>query len=94
MGVYLMFVIFQTTMCVAGERERHTLDFLLLLPAERRDVLFYKWLGPIWKNWPILAIAYLGLLLAAGTLGYAVERPGRFCFSPDPFCSCAAASDC
>ena len=59
---YVLVVIFQTTLSVAGEHEHATLVFLLLIPEERRSILFNKWLGPLWRNWPILGIAYLGVL--------------------------------
>ena len=55
--------MFQTTMSVAGEKEQDTLVFLLLIPDERPAILFNKWLGPFWRNWPVLAIGYLGVLL-------------------------------
>ncbi len=66
LGAYALLVTFQTTMSVAGEKEQVTLDFLLLIPDERRAILLYKWLGPFWRNWPVLAIAYLGVLLGLG----------------------------
>lgn len=62
---YALVVIFQTTLSVAGEQEQATLVFLLLIPDERPTILFNKWLGPLWRNWPILAIAYLGVLFGA-----------------------------
>jgi ABC-type transport system involved in multi-copper enzyme maturation permease subunit len=64
---YGLVVLFQMTMTVASEREQGTLVFLLTIPDERRTVLFAKWLGPWWRNWPILAIAYLGVLLGFGS---------------------------
>jgi ABC-type transport system involved in multi-copper enzyme maturation permease subunit len=67
-----MVVLLQTTMSVAGEREQDTLVFLLLIPEDRRRILFTKWLGPLWRNWPVLAIAYLGALIG---LAGGVYRP-------------------
>jgi ABC-type transport system involved in multi-copper enzyme maturation permease subunit len=64
---YTLVVLFQMTMTVASEREQGTLIFLLTIPDERSAVLFAKWLGPWWRNWPILAIAYLGVLLGFGS---------------------------
>jgi len=66
LAAYGLVVVFQTTMSVAGEREQNTLEHLLLLPVDRREILFCKWLGPLWRNWPILAVSYLGVLLGAG----------------------------
>ncbi len=48
---------------MAGEREQDTLVFLQLIPESARAILFFKWLGPLWRNWPILAIGYLGVFL-------------------------------
>ncbi len=64
---YALVVVFQMTMTVASEREQGTLVFLLAIPEERSTVLFAKWLGPWWRNWPVLAIAYLGVLLGFGS---------------------------
>ena len=73
LAAYFLVVIFQTTVSVAGERERNTLEFLLLLPVERREIIFCKWLGPLWKNWPILAISYLGVLLGLGARAFSPQ---------------------
>jgi len=62
LAAFAMVLIFQTTMSVAGEREHDTLPTLLLVPESRAKILFAKWLGPWWLNWPILAIAYLGVV--------------------------------
>ncbi|MBI1832197.1 MAG: hypothetical protein HYR84_12200 [Planctomycetes bacterium] len=40
---------------VAKEREQNTLDFLLLLPTERSDIFYWKWLGPWFRNRAMLA---------------------------------------
>lgn len=63
LAAFAMVLLFQTTLSVAGEREHGTLPTLLLIPEERRKILFAKWIGPWWRNWPILAIAYLGVML-------------------------------
>ncbi len=62
LAAYLLAVVFQTTMAVAGERERDTLDFLLLIPDERRSILWNKWIGPLWRNWPILSVSACGAI--------------------------------
>jgi ABC-type transport system involved in multi-copper enzyme maturation permease subunit len=71
LAAYTLSVIFQMTLSVAGEREHGTLGTLLMVPSERREILWAKWLGPWVRNWPILAIAYLGALfgLACGIYG-------------------------
>lgn len=67
LAAYGLVVLFQMTMSVAGEREQGTLTFLLMIPDDRRTVLFAKWLGPWWRNWPILAVCYLGVALGWGS---------------------------
>jgi ABC-type transport system involved in multi-copper enzyme maturation permease subunit len=64
---YTLVVVFQMTMTVASEREQGTMIFLLMLPVERREIFVAKWLGPWWRNWPILAVCYLGVLLGLGS---------------------------
>jgi ABC-type transport system involved in multi-copper enzyme maturation permease subunit len=66
LAAYALLVMFQSTMSVAGEKEQDTLDFLLIIPDERPAILYHKWLGPFWRNWPVLAVAYLGVLLGCG----------------------------
>jgi ABC-type transport system involved in multi-copper enzyme maturation permease subunit len=63
LGAFAMVLLFQTTISVAGEREHGTLPTLLLVPESRGKILLAKWIGPWWLNWPILAIAYLGVML-------------------------------
>jgi ABC-type transport system involved in multi-copper enzyme maturation permease subunit len=71
MAAYALVVLFQMTMTVAGEREHDTLMMLLMIPEDRSTVLFAKWVGPWWRNWPILAISLLGALFgwACGVYG-------------------------
>jgi ABC-type Na+ efflux pump permease subunit len=71
LAAYVLLVLFQTTLSVAGEREQDTLDFLLMIPEDRPAILFNKWLGPLWRNWPVLAVSYFGALLglAGGVYG-------------------------
>ncbi|MBI3821117.1 MAG: ABC transporter permease subunit [Planctomycetes bacterium] len=69
-AAYVLVVLFQMTMSVAAEREQGTLTFLLMIPDGRAIILFAKWLGPWWRNWPILAICYLGVLLGFGSSLY------------------------
>jgi ABC-type transport system involved in multi-copper enzyme maturation permease subunit len=71
LAAYALVVLFQMTMSVAGEREHGTLTFLLQVPEDRAHILRAKWLGPWWRNWPILALSYGGMLLglACGLFG-------------------------
>jgi ABC-type transport system involved in multi-copper enzyme maturation permease subunit len=55
-------IIFQATSAVAHERERNTLDFLLLLPVERSRILFVKWVAP-WIRQRMMLLAMLALPL-------------------------------
>jgi ABC-type transport system involved in multi-copper enzyme maturation permease subunit len=70
-AAYALAVVFQMTMSIAGEREHGTLVTLLMVPSDRREILLAKWFGPWVRNWPILAIGYLGALfgLACGLYG-------------------------
>jgi ABC-type transport system involved in multi-copper enzyme maturation permease subunit len=61
-----------TTPCIAREREQNTLDFLLLLPVERYEILFIKWIAP-WVRIRLMltamvALPLLGLLLGVFSL--------------------------
>jgi ABC-type transport system involved in multi-copper enzyme maturation permease subunit len=49
-GLVFLLHAFQSTSVVAREREANTLDFLLLLPDARHELLFWKWLGPWMRN--------------------------------------------
>ncbi len=68
---YTMMVVFQTTGSVARERELLTLDFLLQVPDDRLDILGWKWAGPLLRNWPFLALAWITLIFGfvAGLFG-------------------------
>ena len=65
-AAYGIVVVFQLTMSVAGEREQDTLTTLFLIPDSRRAILIAKWIGPWWRNWPILALSWLGIALGLG----------------------------
>jgi ABC-type transport system involved in multi-copper enzyme maturation permease subunit len=85
LAAYGLLLLFQTTIAVAGEREQNTLEFLLMLPVERGEILFSKWLGPLWRNWPILAISYLGVLLGLGCGVYSLKTALVMWLLPVPF---------
>lgn len=70
--VYLS-MAFQATSAVAHERERNTLDFLLLLPTERWRILLVKWAAP-WIRQRLM----LFLLLTVPLVGMVTTMfPGR-----------------
>jgi ABC-type transport system involved in multi-copper enzyme maturation permease subunit len=56
-AVYLV-TAFQATSSVANERERNTLEFLLLLPIDRWEILFYKWVAPWVRNRQLVVAAF------------------------------------
>ena len=64
-GVFLLHT-FQSTSAIARERENNTLDFLLLLPQDRHEILFWKWLAPWMRNrvmiGAMIAMPMLGML--------------------------------
>lgn len=66
LATYAVWSLIRVTGTVVREREQNTLDFLLLLPVGRFTILASKWLGAMWRPWPILAIAYSGVVLGVG----------------------------
>lgn len=82
---YTMVIVFQMTMSVAMEREQKTLIFLLTVPVERREIFYAKWLGPWWRNWPILAVCNLGVALGFGSGLYGVKGALAMALWPWPF---------
>ncbi len=84
-AAYALVVIFQITLTVAGEREQDTLVFLQLIPESTNSILFFKWLGPFWRNWPILAISYLGAALGLACGLYSVGTALVMLLLPWPF---------
>ena len=85
MAAYGLVVVFQTTLSVAGEREQDTLVFLRLIPESARSILLFKWLGPLWRNWPILAVGYLGVLMGLGCGLYSLGTALLMILLPWPF---------
>jgi len=68
-SLMLLAVAFYAAGGVSRERERQTLDALLTLPLERRDILYAKWLGTILAVRPLgwcLGIIWVGGVLAGG----------------------------
>lgn len=69
LGCYVLGVSFRAAGSVARERQQQTLEPLLLLPIDRRDILVAKWLATLLAGWPWLALtagdAVLGVWLGA-----------------------------
>jgi hypothetical protein len=63
------------TSAVARERERGTLDFLLLLPVERSEILWIKWLAP-WIRCRVLIVCTLAIPLVCTLFGVFPVRTG------------------
>ncbi len=61
---YVIGVAFRAAACVVRERQTQTLDMLLTIPAERREILFAKWAG-----------AVQGLAVARAAGGRSADRP-------------------
>ncbi len=66
LGCYLLGVAWRAGASIARERQQQTLEPLLLLPIERREILSAKLIGCLWRGWPWLAL--LGCVIAFGTL--------------------------
>jgi ABC-type transport system involved in multi-copper enzyme maturation permease subunit len=79
---YILCVVFQTTASVVYERELCTLDFLLQLPIPREEILFWKWLGPHWRNWPTLGLILLGVGVGGAMRLYGVDTMGYLILTP------------
>jgi ABC-type transport system involved in multi-copper enzyme maturation permease subunit len=62
LGLICLGLAFQATSSVTHERERNTLDFLLLLPVERGHILFIKWIAP-WVRQRMMLLAMLAVPL-------------------------------
>ena len=61
-------VALRSSACVVRERQRHTMDGLLVLPLERNELLTAKWLGTLYRNGGVLAFLFF-LVLAAMLTG-------------------------
>jgi ABC-type transport system involved in multi-copper enzyme maturation permease subunit len=59
-------VTFRAAGSIVREKQARTLDLLLQIPVDRRDILCAKWLGAILKGWPWIMVILVDLLL--GTL--------------------------
>ena len=68
LGLLFVVIATQSTTVVAREREQNTLDFLLLLPVERNEILLVKWLAP-WVRNRFVVFAVLAAPLICGAFG-------------------------
>jgi ABC-type transport system involved in multi-copper enzyme maturation permease subunit len=88
---YTMMVVFQTTASVARERELLTLDFLLQVPHDRLEILGWKWVGPLLRNWPFLAVAWITLIFGFLAGFFRPMQFGLLFFLPLPWILCLSA---
>lgn len=66
LGCYALGVAWRAGASIARERQQQTLEPLLLLPIERREILMAKLLGCLWRGWPWLVLLFG--VIAFGTL--------------------------
>jgi ABC-type transport system involved in multi-copper enzyme maturation permease subunit len=68
LSAFAIGVAFRAAGCVVREKEQHTLDLLLQIPAARADILWAKWTGVLWKEhvWVYLMASDLLLALLVG----------------------------
>ena len=66
LGCYALGVAWRAGASVARERQQQTLEPLLLLPVERREILTAKLLGCLMHGWPWLVLLFG--VIALGTL--------------------------
>ncbi len=74
-GLVLFISVLETTATVARERERNTLDALLLLPVERWEILCVKAIGP-WASNRVMVGMMLALPIMAVMAGIVSLRAG------------------
>jgi ABC-type Na+ efflux pump permease subunit len=84
LGCYTLGATFRATSSVARERQQQTLEPLLLLPIERRDVLVAKWIGTLWRGWPWLALLLSDILLGVLLGVYHPFSAVLLCLAPWP----------
>ncbi len=74
-GCILIVIPLQTIGVVARERQQNTLDFLLILPMDRSQILFWKWLCP-WIRWRVALMVMTGLACVGIITGIFPIRAG------------------
>jgi hypothetical protein len=68
LGCYALGVAWRAGASIARERQQQTLEPLLLLPIERREILTAKLLGCLWRGWPWLALLF-GVIVFGTLIG-------------------------
>jgi hypothetical protein len=79
LGTWCWFLAFRAAGCVSRERERQTLDGLLVLPVDRDEILRAKWLGNVLR---FRELAYvLAMVLVPGLVIGALHPGGVLLFA-------------
>ncbi len=68
LGCYTLGVAWRAGASVARERQQQTLEPLLLLPIDRREILLAKLIGCLWRGWPWLALL-MGVIVFGTLVG-------------------------
>lgn len=84
LGCYILGVAYNATGSVVRERQQQTLDALLLLPIERREILSAKWLASLMRGWPWLALLMADILLGLAVGAYHPLSALLLCVAPWP----------
>jgi ABC-type transport system involved in multi-copper enzyme maturation permease subunit len=88
LGIYGLGVAFRAAASVARERQQQTLDPLLLLPIERRDILVSKWLATLLRGWPWPALMLADVVLGVWLGAYHPLTAVMLCLAPWPMVVC------
>ncbi len=88
LGLFVLNSTYRAAASIARERQQQTLEPLLLLPIERGEILFVKFVGCIYRGWPWLAL--LSLDLVPGLLSGAFHPFSFVCLvvGPMPMIAC------
>lgn len=91
LGCYGLGVGFRASASIARERQQRTLEPLLLLPVDRREILVVKWLGSYWRAWPWAAFAFGDVVLGLAIGAYHPFSAVLLCLAPLPILSFVAS---
>ena len=63
LGFFLLSSTYRASASIARERQQQTLEPLLLLPIDRREILVAKFIGCLYRGWPWLALIGVDLII-------------------------------
>jgi ABC-type transport system involved in multi-copper enzyme maturation permease subunit len=84
LGCWVLAVSFRSAASVARERQQQTLEPLLLLPIDRRDILAAKWLATLIAGWPWLALIVGDIVLGISLGALHPATALAYCLAPWP----------